>query len=473
MKRFIDLNKKTSIIILLLVFSISFIFLGFAKYEKSNSLVGDEAYYHLNAAESIQKNGIPLYDSSLSENQRYYFNLIDYILSFMQNKIAFMMLIPFLLGISSLILFYFIFSEFNINEKQIFFSGILLILSPPFIYTFSSYTMYPFLVFFNLLFLFFYIKNMKILSFLAIIPTIFISLPSVFLTLIILFFVYQFNIKDKKEILILASSISLISIAVYFIYYFSSFVPNNMFFFHRNIFTRLISGFGANVGVSIFHLVLAFIGLLVIKTKEKRFPNYIVLFSSLLLSVFFNLILIFFNFFICLLASYALFEIYNKKWEIDVLKNITLILIVYGLLFSSFSFQTRLLNSSPTSEEISALTYLKDQPNGVVLSHFSNGYQIEYFSKKQVILDQRIYTLSDGVEKLNESNTLFYSRNLENTKSLLQKNNVSYIFINEEMKDGEIWDRRNQGLLFILDKSNDFQKIYDKNNVEIWKVLTI
>ncbi len=477
MKKIFELNKKASIAILLMIFLVTFSFLGVARYQKNSALIGDESYYHLRLSENIEKNGFEkngLSDNDLSLilGQKYYFNLIDFVLSLVKHKIIFMITIPLLLGLASLIFFYLALSRIGIENNQVFFSSILLILSPPFIYIFSSYTVYPFLVFFNILFLFLYLNNMKKLSFLAIIPTLFISLPSVFLTSLILFFIYIFNKKDKREILISSSLLILTSLIIYFTFYFPNFIPNKLFFFHRNIFSRIISDLGASIGISIFHLVLAFIGLLVIKTKEKRFPNYLILLFALILSIFFNLIMIFFNFFVCFLASYSLSEIYHKKWEIDVLKNITLILIIYGLLFSSFSFQTRLISSSPTIEEINALAFLKDNPSGVVFSHFSNGYQIEYFSEKSAMIDQRIYTLNNGKELLNDSNTIFFSRNIQTTKKLLEKNNISYIFINKEMKDGLIWDKRNQGLLFLLDKSTDFKNIYDKDEVEIWQVLS-
>jgi hypothetical protein len=260
------------------------------------------------------------------------------------------------------------------------------------------------------------------------------------------------------------------SIAVYFAYYFSWFLQNNLFSY-KNILTSTISDFGADFGISIFHAILLFIGIIVIRIKEKSFPHYISLIVVFALSMFFPLMLIFFNFFVCFLASYALFEIYYKNWEIQALKNITLTLIIYGLLFSCFSFQTRLINQSPRSEEINGLNFLKELPDGTVLSHQSNGYIIEYFSNKKAFTDDRIYLMKSAKEKLNESNAIFYSRNLENTKNMLSKNNISYIFIDNEMKEGVIWDKRNQGLLFLLDHSSDFERIYSKENIEIWKVL--
>lgn len=470
MKKEFTLSKKTALTLLIIIFSISMIFLQYARYEKNNSLFGGEPYYHLRIAEDMAKSGIPINDALLESNPKYYFNLIDYLLSFFQSKILLMILIPFFLGAISLILFYFILFEFNISEKQKFFSCILLILSPPFIYTFSSYTNYAFLVFFNMLFSFLYLKKRKTLSFLAIIPTMFISLPSILLSVVLVFFIDVFNKNNKKDSIIFSSLLLISSTVIYFMYYFSWFLQSNLFTY-KNILTSTISDLGANAGISIFHVILLVIGIIVFRLKEKTSAKYISIIITFSLSAFFPLMLIFFNFFVCFLASYALFEIYYKKWEIQTLKNITLTLIIYGLLFSCFSFQTRLINASPRNNEVNGLNFLKELPEGIVLSHQSNGYLIGHFSQKKVLLDDRIHMIKGAKEKLNETNTIFYSRNLEKTRSLLSKNNISYIFIDDDMKEGLIWDKRNQGLLFLLDHSTDFERIYSKENIEIWKVV--
>ena len=44
----------------------------------------------------------------------------------------------------------------------------------------------------------------------------------------------------------------------------------------------------------------------------------------------------------------------------------------------------------------------------------------------------------------------------------------SYIYITDDMKTGEIWTDKNQGLLFLLRNSEKFRNIYNSNNVEIW-----
>ena len=71
-------------------------------------------------------------------------------------------------------------------------------------------------------------------------------------------------------------------------------------------------------------------------------------------------------------------------------------------------------------------------------------------------------------ERYEDSNNLFYNRSLKETKKLLNKYNISYIWIDNEMKEGLVWTKEKQGLLFSLRNKEIFKNIYSKEGVEIW-----
>ena len=78
----------------------------------------------------------------------------------------------------------------------------------------------------------------------------------------------------------------------------------------------------------------------------------------------------------------------------------------------------------------------------------------------------------DVKNKLDDSDVIFYSRNLKKTISLLDKYDISYILIDSEMKQGQVWTEKEEGLFFLFSNSESFKKIYDKKGIEIWRVLS-
>ena len=67
--------------------------------------------------------------------------------------------------------------------------------------------------------------------------------------------------------------------------------------------------------------------------------------------------------------------------------------------------------------------------------------------------------------------SIFQSRDLFQTLSLLRKYSIDYIWITPEMKAGLVWNREGEGLLFLFENSETFKKVYSEEGYEIWKVL--
>jgi hypothetical protein len=66
-------------------------------------------------------------------------------------------------------------------------------------------------------------------------------------------------------------------------------------------------------------------------------------------------------------------------------------------------------------------------------------------------------------------NTLFYSRILVDTQKIFKKYDIKYIYIDDSMKNGKVWSREDQGLLFLLKNSEIFKNIYNSQNIEVWE----
>ena len=242
--------------------------------------------------------------------------------------------------------------------------------------------------------------------------------------------------------------------------------------FETTIPTQTISDFGSEVGMGFFKVLLAFIGVIILwKDKEKNaWP--IILFFIMIISVltlnysyiiYTGLILAYF-------AAIGFYRLITRKWEVDTLKYLTAITLLSGLLFSTISYVHLISDAEPNSEQIEGMKWLKQYGNnGYVLSDSQNGFWIQSFANMPVLLDDNPRFDSQINQKYEDAQTIYHSRNLDLTKNLLEKNQISYIFIDKKMQDN-IWKTPNEGLLFLAENSETFKKVYFSSKIVIYKV---
>jgi len=463
----IKLNKKNTKI-LVLIAAFLFLLFPYLRLMSNPYPFGEEPYYHLRIMENIDKNGFIFSDEYVYEGRPYIFNLAHYLFFKIYPSII-IRVVPFVLGILSAYLFFRILEKFKFKKRHNLIATLLLVSSPVFIYTFSTFNSFFIPVFLNLLGFYFIINNKYKVSLIPIlsIPLFNIKVVPITLALLLVYFISK---KDYKFALISSIPLFLISLIFYFIFFGFS-LPRNFLF--QNISQNWVSDFGAYYGFSIFLLILAVIGFYILWDKKKEnltlYIITIILFFSSLYFVFVN---IFLNFFFVIFATYGLISIIKRKWESSLIKKATILLILCGLLFSTTSFLSRVIEAEPNTDQVRALKYLEPFPNeGNILSHYSNGFYIEYFSQKPVILDNKFILIDNFYEKYNDTQTIFYSRDLELTKKLLEKYDINYIWIDKKMKSGLVWDKEDQGLLFLFRNEETFKNIYSYHGVEIWKHL--
>ncbi|MEK6835605.1 MAG: hypothetical protein AABX55_01125, partial [Nanoarchaeota archaeon] len=120
---------------------------------------------------------------------------------------------------------------------------------------------------------------------------------------------------------------------------------------------------------------------------------------------------------------------------------------------------------------IDGLEKLKALEQGVVFSHYTNGVFINAIAEKKNVMDSNFFYAPKLNEVYQDSQTLFYTRNFEVAQEIIKKYNIKYIFITKNMKAGLVWEKEDQGLLFLLNSAKDnFKKLYTNNEVELWRV---
>jgi len=285
-----------------------------------------------------------------------------------------------------------------------------------------------------------------------------------------------FFIIKRKTLPFVANILSLISVTsiYYFLAIYPEFLPRSTFFIEKITTSNFVSDFGSFYGFSVFMLILAFMGFFILWTQKKKYFLFLITLIILIVSsLYFPFVNIFSNYIFSFLAAITLLAIIRRKWQHRIIKNATLILIFCGLLFSTTSFINRLTENEPKPEQVESLIWLSkySKQGEVILSHYSNGFFIEYFAKRPVVMDEMFVYAPDLEERFNDTNTIFYSRSLEQTTSLLDKYNVKYIWIDKKMNSGLVWTKKDQGLLFLFRNKETFKNIYSYSEIEIWEYL--
>ena len=235
-----------------------------------------------------------------------------------------------------------------------------------------------------------------------------------------------------------------------------------------NIFQDNIVGLGAILGFNIFVLILSMIGLISSwKNKKQYVWIYLLLVVLVLFSYYFDSeFKIILNMFVSLFAFYGLLALIKMNWELKLVRTLTIVILVVGILFSSFSFMYRISFMEPNLGMIDALDKLRFDSNvgDIVLSHYKNGFWIQYFSQRPTVIDS--YTPPDAV--FNDTNTLFKTRDEEMATELLHKYNIKYIFVDDKTLRLMKNDQNLIGLRFLMENSKNF-RLHDSDGFEIWE----
>jgi len=449
-----------AVIVLLIPFLVRFLF-----YD--NIMIGDESYYHANIARQIIEQNQLIHDSN------YVFNPYQLVLAsagyFVGVEFA-SKLIPFLLGMLSALIFYLILKEFKMNIEERLFVLLILIASPAFIYlsVISNTQSVP--VFLTLLGTYFLLKKKIVFTVLSLVSFATAVSFGIFNALLVIAILLAYLIKEKsKKTIILLSIIILISAAFMPVY----FQEKAEVLQKEGILQSSISDIGALAGIGIFNILLAFIGFSLIWRKKKEYIFIFLPLLVMLISLFYlRTVVIYLSFVLAVFAGYAFTRIKNMDWEIKIIKRLTILLIICGLAFSTISYLNRVSNMQPDKEVIKSLDWLKhySEPNEIVFSHYSKGFWINAVAERPVVINKMFEYFPNAKEKFNDSLEIFYSRNLKNTKSLLEKYNIKYIWIDNEMKQGLIWEKEQQGLLFLFRNNETFNNIYNNQGIEIWEI---
>ena len=444
----------------------------FRYFYHDNLLIGEESYYNLRLAKFINENRVLPVNDDLSYGGRIIVDELGWIALLALNPDVMSHLLPVLLGLFSIVFFFLI--ARNINQRIAVVSTILFILSSGFMYLFSISTKYSAAIFLGLLGFYFVIRKKYFYGILLLSIVSFFSFLGGLVSLL-LFLILSFYKKYDKKWSLLGLFLSLLFIIIQYSRLYSLDLPNFTLFYLREeginyFFQNLVSDFGGLYGFGFVTLILSLIGVNALwKKKYKFLLVYIAIFIFLVLNSYLSFISFYLTIFISLLGGYGFITIQDSKWESSLVKNITIFIIICAVIFSSVSYMDRLVSLQPTKEIYDAIYYLDRKPaEDVVFSSYKRGLWINYGGKKNVI-DSHFFYAPNARERFSDSNLLFNTQDADIAFNIINKYNINYIWVDKLMKE-DIWDNEEKDLLFLLNHSNRFKKVFDNGYVEIWRI---
>ena len=446
-------------------------------FRESSNYIGEDPYFYIRIAELIESKDFSYDELSYSGRDFTYSLAQPLIFSFFRNFLpeGFVInVIPIILGLLSLLLFYLILKDFYVEPNVIYLSLMVLAISPPFIYIFSSYNKFTAITLVLLLTFYLFIKNNNL------------NLISYLLFLIIPFFGYQYSLLGLSIILIycikrhkmkkffLAFFLSLTSLSLIYSPFLYKYGFSDSSCFDKTVkYGFLFSDLGSSFGISIFIIFLTFFGLSYLwKSKYRYLPIYSLLVLFIIIIIFNPTFIVYFNFILSLLAAFGFIYLIRSKWESETIRKLTMWILVIGLIFSTVTFIGEKSSEQPSKNLYDALDFLSvnTRLDEVVFSHYNYGVFINSITNKKNVMDSRFSFAPNLKERYQDSQDLFYTRDFNVTFSISNKYDIKYILITREMKEGLVWNEKDEGLLYLLNTFTDnYQRIYENEDVEIWR----
>lgn len=462
---------RYSVSVLLVMLCIIMLALVHMLRESPNPLIGTEAYFNLRIAKSISLNDPLSYGGRFSAYSFGLPLLLSLAPEFFSNYL------PIMLGVLSFMVFGLLLKGIKgVEEKDAAVSLIVLLISPPFIYLFSTINRHAPAVLLALLGMLFFQKNKNFLKPLAVLSFVLTPLFSIPITIIMLglLSLYVICFRENKKLFYLISTLVILELLSYFIFYsINSGLPELRDFspYYSGInflFQRLISDFGAINGLGLFGVMISIFGIAACWSRKYSNPFVFFSFLALMILSFFRPEPIFlFNFFLSFFIAKGITQLFVRQWESRIIMLFTILILFCGLIFSGVSHINLLVKQPPSKEIIEGINFLKDHQGGVVFSHYTRGSWISYSGHPNV-MDENFFFAPKLNERWKDSQTMFNIRDLKTALEIIDKYNIEYIWVDNGMRQ-MLWEEDEEGLQFVLKYSKQFTKEYSNNEVEIWK----
>lgn len=228
--------------------------------------------------------------------------------------------------------------------------------------------------------------------------------------------------------------------------------------------TTLVAEFGAPVGVSFLYVAFAlFEG--VARWNERRGRAAFLLFLILCcLTPFAEAARIAVSLLSVTLAARFLTRLTRRRWHLQHARGVTFLLAACLLLFLLLTHILLIASEQPTRDLVRTLAALPPD-NSAVLAPPALGPIIEALTTHTALPGSCVGADAPGCTDILR---LYGTMRLPEAEQLLQGHGIEYLLITQEMRNGGVWNRDDEGLLFLLNHSGRFVKIASDPEEELW-----
>lgn len=441
------------------------------------TLPGEEAYYHARIAKQIIENSFPEQDDAVSYGRPYYLNPYHAVLaafSYVFGVLNASRIVPLIAGLLSVLIFYTLLAKFKLDRLAILSILGVFILSPLFSYSFSLSTPACLMILFNLLGLYFFMKDK---NWCIALSAVFFSATALFGILhalvpaaIVLFYAAYNRKKLNHACIIIALLCIIIFVHDLPVYLHGGSID----FVQKSRVTGFISDLGGIGGFSAFTLLLALLGIIGLwKHKKEHYLLYAASIFLVVYSFFDSGAMVYSNFILAFFAGIAFSGLARMKWHLVQVRNFSMIVLFCGLLFSTVSHAVALSSLQPDTDMQDALLWIahRSETGDMVFSHYSKGFWIEFWAERPVLMDGLLKQTPDVRILYEDSTAIFNSNDITLTRELLSKHRIKYLFMTKDMAEGLVWEKQGRGLDFLLTNSETFKKRYANPCCDIYEYI--
>lgn len=469
MNSFLRFLRSPAALVLLLLFSAAIVSLPFVIFgQGSRGLVDEQSYYNLRLASAPVSSlwflgNDPLSPRSLPPAYTPYHALLSVMFTVMPRAFA-LLLIAVVGAVLAVLLYYALLVRAGFAPERAVMAGFIVALTPGFVYLFSSFTPNGLAVAVVLAALWVYLASRgllwRILSFVLFLVASLFGVAHLILAAIALLtgvLVERSRAGAVFSVAFLLAAVALLS---------SPWRAAGMQAMHGVSFPfGILAELGFLPGVGVFMVLTAGIGLFALWNRRAEFwPLYLLLFAGLVASYVVGSGAVGYLVFIgAIFSASGIAILLERKWSVDALKQLTLLLIACGFLFSILSFLAVMPSHAPSSSLLAASHWLRQAPQGTVLSLPAYGFVLQQVAGKKVAGDP--FSSPANRKEINE---LFQLRNVGDANRAFGAAGIRYLLIDDAMRAGLVWRRSDQGLLFVLKNDPAFRHVYSQDGVDVW-----
>jgi hypothetical protein len=225
----------------------------------------------------------------------------------------------------------------------------------------------------------------------------------------------------------------------------------------------LIAEFGAPLGFSLIYVAFALIGGVVQWGQRRDRAPFLLFAALLLLAPFVEAARIAVGLFAIPFAARFLSFLIRRRWRLRAAADVTLLLTGCLLLFLLISHAIVIASEEPTKRLVGTLAALPPD-SGVVLGPPELSPIIGALTTHSAYVEPGC-----GAAACGDVARLYASRRLGEAEPILRRLDIRYLLITKEMRQGLVWNRDEEGLLFLLKHSDRFSLLASDGEQEIWR----